>query len=173
MIQNHLLAPVGTSYIPQNLFCSMVISLFYGASFFLGWTFIIQKISFFSFTVVPLFSCHVNSVILFLLWVVLARFLFSLVQCLTVFENCVFFLQQKFEDWACLLSFLSFSAAQRIVGAGGGELRCRGTQITLVYTFLKVYKICFMIFLAPFGWEVEPIPMVEHVDFSQLFQALV
>ena len=59
-----------------------------------------------------------------------------------------FLLQQKFEDWACFLLSKFFCSLENCRGWGGagGELRCRGTQIALVYTFLKVYKIYFMIF---------------------------
>ena len=64
-----------------------------------------------------------------------------------VWELCLF--SNKSLKTGPVFCFLSFSAASRIVGGGGGaggELRCRGTQIALVYTFLKVYKIYFMIF---------------------------
>ena len=44
----------------------------------------------FLFTVIPLPSCRVNSVVSFMLGWCCPNLLFSLVQYLTVFENCVF-----------------------------------------------------------------------------------
>ena len=121
MIQNHLLAPVGTSYIPQNLFCSMVISLFYGASFFLGQTFIIQKISLFllpqclclaAMSILSFCFCLGGSVQGFYsVWC-------SVSLCLRIVS---FLLQQKFEDWAYFLLSKFFCSLENCRGWGGRE----------------------------------------------------
>ena len=83
-----------------------------------------------------------------------------------------FLLQQKFEDWACLMLSKFFCSLEN----GQGEEGNADAEVPrLPWSTLFWKSIKYIIWhFTPFGWEVgTSIPMVEHVDFSQLFQVLV
>ena len=83
-----------------------------------------------------------------------------------------FLLQQKFEVWAFLMLskfFCSLENCQGEEGNSDAEIP-RLTWSTLIWKSIKYTSWHF----TPFGWEAGTcFPMVEQVDFSQLFQVLV
>jgi len=83
-----------------------------------------------------------------------------------------FLLQQKFEDWACLMLSKFFCSLENCQGEEGNS-DAEVPRLPWSTLFWKSIKYIIWHF-TPFGWEVgTSIPMVEYVDFSQLFQVLV
>lgn len=83
-----------------------------------------------------------------------------------LWELCLFSFSNSVKTGPFICYFL---VAWRIV-RGRGELKCRGTQIYLVYTFLKVYEMYCMTFHSFWlgSWNFHS--HGEHVDFSPFFQ---
>lgn len=76
----------------------------------------------FLFTVISLLSCHVNSVTLFMVGWFCPSLLFNLMQCLTVFGNSPFFLNNSLKTEP-LIYFLFIVAQGVVKGRRGTQLQ--------------------------------------------------